>query len=364
MDSRVMPAIYAESRKGEIKGLLQFLKTTIWALPQPYEVSYEGPNQPYNPRGVTLLYALKQRLGKSTVEFCNLLELMPPVIEAAELRGIPSPRTIDRVEERVDPSYWDALNRILISLQEMGEDLAADKTGLKKSGKLKAWSETPLQDRREYVGFHAIASFKTELIASARFTEGSKHESPVFREMVEDLKKVLAGREGEEEVEQKPEEIKVKRVRDSMRREKGRKEGSNGKAEVNGDGEIESAEGEGESPKFSMSADGNYASRENCEKVAETGGKSYFSPPKNATRHARGSIAWLAMMVLYQLRKEEFLEKYHKREIIEAIFWSFKSMFGDLVRSRVRDRMIVELKAKVCVYNAQILVRKGVSPLP
>lgn len=306
----------------------------------------------------------KQRLGKSTVVFCNWLELMPPVIEAAELRGIPSPRTIDRVEERVGPSYWGELNRILISLQEMGEDFAADKTGLKKSGKLKAWSETSLQDRKEYVGFHAIASFKTELIVSAKFTEGSKHESPVFREMMKDFKKVVAGRKGEEKVEQKLEEIKGKQVRDGVREEKGRKERSNGKTEVNGDGEIESAGGKGESPKFSMSADGNYASRENCEKVAEAGGEPHFSPPENATRHARGSIAWLAMMVLYQLHPEEFLERYHKREIIEAIFWSFKSMFGDVVRSRVRDRMLVELKAKVCVYNAQILVRKEIPSLP
>lgn len=351
---------YEKDRKDEIRALGRFLKGIIWDLPEPYEVSSDGPEDPLNPRGVLLLYLLRQRFTGSDRDFLNWLSWMRPLIEFADLRKKPSKRTLNRIETRVDSEYLKHMHMEIITTVISRGAFAPDKTGLKKSKKLKAWSEQGVQGREEYVGFHAIVSFTTELIMTAEFTRGWRHESITFQVMMPRFVQYLVEVGEEQEARRLQEAFDLSNdergAMDTVEETQGHDPSEAGEHAHDNRGKEEH-----DVDVFAaMCGDGGYPSRANCELVARAGGRAFFTPPANATSHARGSLEWKRMMLAWKRDREAFLQTYHTREIVEAIFWSFKTMCGDVIRSRVKARMQVEFRAKIIVYNAQILVRNEI----
>lgn len=82
------------------------------------------------------------------------------------------------------------------------------------------------------------------------------------------------------------------------------------------------------------SGDSTYASRDNCDKVVEHGGKPYFKLKDSFTSKARGSIAWARMVDEAVNNKEEYDKHYHRRSNGESTFSAKKRKFGNFVRSR------------------------------
>ncbi|MCK4689479.1 MAG: transposase, partial [Candidatus Marinimicrobia bacterium] len=95
---------------------------------------------------------------------------------------------------------------------------------------------------------HIIADLVNRAIIVQKLTEGRWHDSPVFREMMDEVEHV-----------------------------------------------------------DKMAGDPAYLSRKKCEIVASKGGKSYFKPKKNVTSKPKGSQAWKDMIMEWLENPKKFL---------------------------------------------------------
>lgn len=110
-----------------------------------------------------------------------------------------------------------------------------------------------------------------------------------------------------------------------------------------------------------VTADKAYCSRANVALAAHLGSSPYIALRSNAQRSAVNSFnapqrkpdttAWRWLWHTYNLRRDEFLARYHARSNAESTFSSMKRVFGDTLRSKGRVAQTNELLLKVIVHN-------------
>lgn len=114
-----------------------------------------------------------------------------------------------------------------------------------------------------------------------------------------------------------------------------------------------------------VSADKAYSSLKNLEQTLAVGAEPYIPFKDNATTF-RGGV-WAKMLLYYQLRREEFLEHYHKRSNAESVFAMIKAKFRDHVRSRSNTAMRNEALAKILCHNICVVIQSqcelGIEPV-
>lgn len=103
--------------------------------------------------------------------------------------------------------------------------------------------------------------------------------------------------------------------------------------------------------------DSAYLSRENCNAVAEAGGKPWFKLKKHIRAKQRGSRAWGLMVEEFRNNPEESEKHYHKRSNSESTIGAKKRKFGSFVRSRNDDAKENEEHLKWISYNFSVLSR-------
>lgn len=115
-----------------------------------------------------------------------------------------------------------------------------------------------------------------------------------------------------------------------------------------------------------VSADKAYSSKANHSLVDDLGGIPYIPFKKNANARARGSRMWHKMFYQFQLRREEFDEKYHKRSNVETTFGAIKTKFGETLKSKKWLAQGNELLCKILAYNITVLIHEmfesGIEP--
>jgi len=115
-----------------------------------------------------------------------------------------------------------------------------------------------------------------------------------------------------------------------------------------------------------VSADKAYSSRDNLKCVHNVGGTAYIPFKKSATAKARGSLLWTKMYHYFMYNREGFLEHYHKRSNIEAVFHMVKAKFGDSLRSKDKVAQINEVLLKFLCHNICVVIQEmhelGTSP--
>src|SRR3990170_5966513 len=89
-----------------------------------------------------------------------------------------------------------------------------------------------------------------------------------------------------------------------------------------------------------VSADKAYLSRDNLELVARLDALPYV-PFKEGTT-GRGGGMWEKMWHVFQYRRLDWLDQYHKRSNVESTFSSIKRKFGDSLRSKTKAAAINE----------------------
>ena len=99
------------------------------------------------------------------------------------------------------------------------------------SSKARGPEHGQINRRKDFKKLHIIADLVNRAIVVQKLTEGRRHDSPVFKEMMDDVESV-----------------------------------------------------------DKMTGDPAYLSRDNCEIVANKGGKPYFKPKKNVTPKPKGSL--------------------------------------------------------------------------
>ena len=105
------------------------------------------------------------------------------------------------------------------------------------------------------------------------------------------------------------------------------------------------------------SADKAYSSRDNVGFISENGGVAYIPYRSNATGKPRGkSRMWRDMFLYFQLHQEEFLEHYHNRSNIETTFMAIKFKFGDCLKNKTFTSQTNEILCKLIAYNITVLI--------
>lgn len=113
-------------------------------------------------------------------------------------------------------------------------------------------------------------------------------------------------------------------------------------------------------------ADMGYSSRENYEVAQEIGATAYIPFKSNSTGKQRGSQIWGKMWHYFQLNREEFMTHYHARSNVESVFNMVKAKFGDKLKSKNWVAQQNELLCKLIAHNIVVLIHEmhelGISP--
>jgi len=201
----------------------------------------------------------------------------------------------------ITPFLKGIIKKLSIPLAPYEKRFAIDATGFSTFNKDK-WVKVRLQHKkhRDYKKLHAICGVYTNIIISAKVTDGREADSPHFKELLHNIAN----------------NFKIKEV----------------------------------------SADAGYLSRDNAAAVEEIGAKPFIMPKKN-TKTTRGSLsAWGRMVRLFQQNESKFRIHYHQRSNIESSFAMIKRKFGDFVRSKHSKAQENEILCKVICHNLSVLV--------
>ena len=114
-----------------------------------------------------------------------------------------------------------------------------------------------------------------------------------------------------------------------------------------------------------MTADAAFISRENCSAIASSGALPRIFPKKDISHW--GPDAWMEMLEEFVFDTQTWLEKYHRRSIVETVNSTLKGAMPSPVREKLIVRKATEIAARICIYNIRRLVylkyTRGIDPL-
>jgi len=155
------------------------------------------------------------------------------------------------------------------------------------------------QEHKDYNKLHILSGTITNVIISAKVTEGLRHESPIF-------KYLMLGSE----------RFRIKEI----------------------------------------SADTGYLSRKNCELIQDAGAVPYILPTKNVTAYSKGSgTAWQHMIRMWKKHQMLFASHYHRRSNVESTFGMIKRKWGDFCRCKLPTTQENEILARIICHNCAVL---------
>jgi transposase len=102
-------------------------------------------------------------------------------------------------------------------------------------------------------------------------------------------------------------------------------------------------------------ADKAYLSNDNLELVDGLGGVAYIPFKVNSTSGTPGSL-WEKMFLMFLMKRDEFLKRYHLRSNVESTFSAVKRKFGDSVRSKGDTAMVNEVLCKLLCHNLCVCI--------
>jgi len=102
-----------------------------------------------------------------------------------------------------------------------------------------------------------------------------------------------------------------------------------------------------------VAGDKAHSSRQNCQDVADKGGTPYLSFKSNVTGKAKGCPAWKISFKVYSDNHDEWMDEYHIRSVVEAVFASIKRCWGSDIKSKKGWLKRRELGIKVVAYNTK-----------
>ena len=106
--------------------------------------------------------------------------------------------------------------------------------------------------------------------------------------------------------------------------------------------------------------DSAYLARKICGAISDKGMVPRIRPKSNTVCKNGGSQAWGDMTRTHRDELARFMDEYHQRSIIEAVFGAIKKMYGNHLRGRRRARQSREIAIRVICYNIEVVVRSHV----
>lgn len=115
-----------------------------------------------------------------------------------------------------------------------------------------------------------------------------------------------------------------------------------------------------------VSADKAYSGRANHDAAEKLGAQPLIPFKENASGRAHSSPAWKKAYHYFQLQRDAFETRYHKRSNVESTFSAIKRKFGETLKSRNRVAQENELLCKIIAYNITVLIHEmhehGIDP--
>lgn len=107
-----------------------------------------------------------------------------------------------------------------------------------------------------------------------------------------------------------------------------------------------------------VAGDKAYSSRKNCQYVVKKGGTPYLAFKSNVKGRSEGYPAWKISFNAYSDNPDKWMEEYHIRSIVEAVFSSIKRCWGSDIKSKLGWLKKRELSIKVLAYNIKRVLFK------
>jgi transposase len=206
--------------------------------------------------------------------------------------------------EDITPILHNLLTLTALPLKSVETTFAPDSSGFRTTQFNEYCKEKHGTGKHHiWVKAHILVGTKTNIVASARITEGEANDCPQFAPMVNE-------------------------------------------AHDNGFDIKE------------IPADKGYSSRENYSLAQSIGATAFIPFKSNATGKSRGSMIWGQMYHYFMYRHDEFLQHYHKRSNVESAFNMIKAKFGDKLRSKNKTAQQNELLCKLIAHNIVVLIHE------
>ena len=106
--------------------------------------------------------------------------------------------------------------------------------------------------------------------------------------------------------------------------------------------------------------DSAYLARKICDAISAKGITPRIRPKSNTVCKNGGSQAWDDMTRTRRDGLARFMDEYHQRSIVEAVFGAIKKMYGNHLRGRRRARQSREIAIRIICYNIKVVARSHV----
>ncbi len=216
--------------------------------------------------------------------------------------------------EEVTPIIQRLISTSSLPLRAVESDFAADSTGFGVQRFYRHFTAKYGHEQyvRDYVKLHAMIGVKTHVVTAVTVTDRDRHDITQFKPLLEKTAENFAMAE--------------------------------------------------------VSADKAYSSREMIAFIDDMGVAPFVPFCNNSkSKPNMKAPAWDRLFHLYNFRRGEFMEHYHKRSNVESCFSSIKRVFGDFVRSKTPVAQVNEVLLKVLAHNIACLVHSmyelGVAPV-
>lgn len=294
------PAVAQQVNRAFDALFMEQMARAIKKLPAPWTPCHTG-RPPHSPRVVIFCCILKVMTCRTYdgIE-AYVARMAEDIRQLFSVPSVPGHTVIHRGMHAVSLRYIRKLVRmIVLECRHRGMDIAVDSSGFCVSNTSK-WFDVRIQiDRHytEYLKLHIAVDIETGIIHEFTITPGRCHESPEFERLMRHLPAI-------------------------------------GK----------------------VMADKAFSSRKNCQMVADKQGTPYLCFKDNATVKPKGFPAWKLSLRAYRDARETWMNEYHGRELVEAVFSSIKQRWRESIASRKSLLRWRELALKVLVYNTKQLL--------
>ena len=271
------------------------------------EVPQDGAGRPRsNRKEMAFCLVAKLYEGLSSRRVSSDLQI---AMQRGHIAKVPHFNTILKYfnDPAIAPILTDLVRLSAMPLRDLEESFAVDASGL-SSAFYSRWfdyrfgKEGNENRSHDWIKIHVICGVKTNIVTAINVTDGHSADSPQFPDLV--------GKTAEH--------FNVREV----------------------------------------SADKAYSGRENIEKVIEVGAVPYIPFKSNATGKLKGSFAWRKMFHYFQYRREDFMERYHKRSNVESTFSMLKRKFSSKLMLKNEVGQLNEALAMVLCHNICVLVKE------
>lgn len=202
-------------------------------------------------------------------------------------------------DQKLTPILKTLITESALPLKDIEEDFAIDSSGFSTCTYTRWFDEKygKHANQHDWVKLHVTTGTKTNIVTAAEVTEASVHDNTQFKPLINATAENFDMRE--------------------------------------------------------VSADKAYLSKENLALVVGHGAVPYIPFKSNTT--GEGPKLWKKMYHLYQFKRDQFLDHYHKRSNVESTVWMIKSKFGKEIRSKLPVSQENELLLKVLCHNLSVV---------